>query len=57
MVYPQYDNSNDWPFGVAAKFIKKLTVKDADGTNSWKNLDKNLPDPPELPGDLEIRLF
>ena len=55
LCYPQNDNSGV-PFGVAADYIKKLTIKEADGTSTLKELD-NPGDGGTPPGDAEIRLY
>jgi hypothetical protein len=39
LAYPQNDNDGV-PFGVSADFIKSLKIKDADGTESWKDLSE-----------------
>ncbi|MBN2020450.1 MAG: HEAT repeat domain-containing protein [Sedimentisphaerales bacterium] len=52
--YPENDN-NDVPFGLSAGFIKSLKIKDAEGTVSYKNLDK--PGDSKKFEDAEIRLY
>ena len=55
LAYPQNDNGGV-PFGVAADYIKKLTIKDDVGSESMKELDE-LGDGGGPYGDAEIRLY
>jgi len=54
LAYPENDNSGI-PFGLSAGFIKALKIKDAEGTESWKNLDK--PSDSEEFGDAKVLLY
>ncbi|MBN2018746.1 MAG: hypothetical protein JW749_00815 [Sedimentisphaerales bacterium] len=52
--YPDNDN-DETPFGLSAGFIKSLKIKDAEGTVTYKNLDK--PSDSKTFEDAEIRLY
>jgi len=52
--YPE-NNNGGTPFGLSAGFIKSLKIKDAQGTVSFKNLDK--PTDSKTFGDAQIRLY
>ena len=54
LAYPE-NNNGGVPFGMSAGFIKALKVKDAQGTESWKNLDK--PSDSKTFTDAQIRLY
>ncbi len=57
IAYPNNDNGGV-PFGITADYIKKLTIKDAEGTESLKELKKQSDVPADLDlGDAEIRLY
>ena len=55
LAYPQNDNDGV-PFGVAADYIKKLTIKDDVGSETMKEL-QSLGDGGGPYGDAEIRLY
>jgi len=54
LAYPENENDGI-PFGLSAGFIKALKVKDAEGTESWKNLDK--PSDSKEFGDAKVLLY
>lgn len=54
LAYPQTQNGNV-PFGISADYIKKLTIKDAEGTISMKEL--STPMGSQTFGDAQIRLY
>jgi len=54
LAYPENENDGI-PFGLSAGFIKALKIKDAEGTESWKNLDK--PSDSKEFGDAKVLLY
>jgi hypothetical protein len=54
LAYPENENDGI-PFGLSAGFIKALKIKDAEGTKSWKNLDK--PSDSKEFGDAKVLLY